>query len=146
LSLQNWLNSPGETPPVPPLPVPVPVPPDEVPPDWVPPVDPVEVPPVPVAGAEDWGWAWVVVPAPDDDWPWVCVWSVEVVLDWSVDVVSPLLVLELPLALWASASAPGGGASAGTVEGTTSWVASSLPQALRPRHATARMTTAYVRM
>jgi hypothetical protein len=140
--LQNWLNSPGETPPVPPLPVPVPVPPEEVPPDWVPPVVPVDVPPVPLpAGA--WGWAWVVVAGAD--WLGVCDWSVDVVSVWSVEVVS-LDVLEVPVDVWASAADPGGGVSAGSDAGTTSWLELSLPQALRPRQAAAKRTTTNVRM
>jgi hypothetical protein len=138
--LQNWLNSPGDTPPVPPLPLPVPVPPEGVPPDWVPPVEPVDVP-VPVA-AGAWGWAWVVV-APVDDGLWV--WSVDVVPVWSVDVVSVELV-DAPVEVEARAAAPGGGVSAGTEDGTTSWLELSLPQALRPRHATAKRTATYVRM
>jgi hypothetical protein len=140
--LQNWLNSPGDTPPVPPLPLPVPVPPEGVPPDWVPPVEPVDVP-VPVA-AGAWGWAWVVV-APGDAGLWVWAWSVEVVADWSVEVAS-VEVPDAPVEVEARAAAPGGGVSAGTDEGTTSWLELSLPQALRPRHATAKRTATYVRM
>jgi hypothetical protein len=67
---------------------------------------------------------------------------VDVVPVWSVEVVS----VELPVELAARAAAPGGGVSAGTDEGTTSWLELSLPQALRPRHATAKRTATYVRM
>ena len=75
------------------------------------------------------------------------VWSVEVVSDWSVEVVPvSLCVSDESVEVWASAADPGGGVSPGTVAGTTSWVASSLPQALRPRHATAKSATTYVRM
>jgi hypothetical protein len=85
--LQNWLNSSGWTPPVPPDPlvdVPPDVPPADVPPDPVPPVAPVDVPPpVPLcAGCCCWG-CWVVV--------WGAVVPLDacgcVVVDWSVDVV-----------------------------------------------------------
>jgi hypothetical protein len=55
-------------------------------------------------------------------------------------------VLDAPVEVWARASAPGAGVSAGTDDGTTSWLALSLPQALRPRHATAKRTATYVRM
>ena len=99
---------------------------------------PVDVPPVPVC-AGCWGCAWRVAVPPAEDWPWVCVWSVEVVPVWSVEVVPvSLCVLDVPVEVWASASAPGRRRQLGHVAGTTSWVASSLPQALRPRHATAR--------
>jgi hypothetical protein len=83
-----------------------------------------------------------VVVAPGDDWLWVWVWSVDVV---PVEVVS-LDVLDAPVEVWASASAPGAGVSWGTDAGTTSWVELSLPQALRPRHATAKRTATDVRM
>jgi hypothetical protein len=69
-----------------------------------------------------------------------------------VDVVSvpvevvPADVLDVPVEVWASALAPGGGVSAGSDAGVTSWVELSLPQALRPRQATAKRTAAYVRM
>ena len=118
----------------------------------VPPVVPVPprprwrrwtVPPV-VVGAGACVVVWPVVVRPPG-WPWVWVWSVDVVSVWSVEVLE-LGVLEVPVEVWASASAPGAGVSSGSDAGTASWEASSLPQALRPRHATARRTTTYVRM
>jgi hypothetical protein len=63
-----------------------------------------------------------------------------------VEVVS-VDVLEAPVELWARASAPGAGRERRHRRtGTTSWLALSLPQALRPRHATAKRTATYVRM
>jgi hypothetical protein len=70
---------------------------------------------------------------------------VDVVPVWSVEVVSVELP-DAPVELEASADAPGGGVSAGTDDGATSWLELSLPQALRPRHATAKRTATYVRM
>jgi hypothetical protein len=70
---------------------------------------------------------------------------VDVVAVWSVEVVSVELP-DAPVAVEARAAAPGGGVSAGTDEGTASWLELSLPQALRPRQATAKRTAAYVRM
>ena len=76
---------------------------------------------------------------------WVWAWPVVVVSVWSVEVVS-VEVLDAPVDVWARAAEPGGGVSAGTDDGTTSWLALSLPQALRPRQATAKRTATYVRM
>jgi hypothetical protein len=86
-----------------------------------------------------------VVVALGADGLWVWVWPVEVVPVASVEVVS-VDVLDAPVEVWARAVAPGAGVSAGTEDGTTSWLALSLPQALRPRHATAKRTATYVRM
>jgi hypothetical protein len=70
---------------------------------------------------------------------------VDVVAVWSVEVLSVEL-LDAPVEVEARAAAPGGGVSAGTDDGTTSWLELSLPQALRARHATARRTATCVRM
>ena len=86
-----------------------------------------------------------VVVALGADGLWVWVWPVDVVSAWSVEVVS-VDVLDAPVEVWARAAAPGAGVSAGTDDGTTSWLALSLPQALRPRQATTKRTATYVRM
>jgi hypothetical protein len=69
----------------------------------------------------------------------------DVVPVWAVEVVAVEL-LDAPVEVEARAAAPGGGVSAGTDDGTASWLELSLPQALRPRHATAKRTATYVRM
>jgi hypothetical protein len=63
---------------------------------------------------------------------------------WSVEVVP--VVVGVESAVLASADAPGGAVRSGTAAGTTSCAAWSLPQALRPRAATARRASTGVRI
>jgi GNAT superfamily N-acetyltransferase len=133
LSWQNLLNSPGAAPPVVPEPVVVPglvvVPGEDAPPVpalfWV--VVPVVL----------WGVVPVVVDDEVEDWSCVCVWSLEDDAVWSAELESDEV---------ATAEVPSGNASLGTEAGTTSWLELSLPQALTPSAATARMASEYFRM
>jgi hypothetical protein len=80
--------------------------------------------------------------------PWVVVPVVPVVdepEDWLGDWLWPDAV-ELEPAGAASADEPCGTVRSGTDAGTTSWDELSLPQALRPRQATARRASTYVRI
>jgi len=99
LSWQNWLNSPGEVPPVPPCV------------DWV--LVP-DAPPVP-APPDCWGVVWVAVPvdvpaleAPEDG---------VVLVDVLVEVEASLVDVRLASV---RASAPEGGVSSGVEAGTSS--------------------------
>jgi hypothetical protein len=137
--LQNWLNSPGEAPPVLPVPVPVLVPPEPVPPV---PVAPAPVPPVPPCVV-------LGVVAPGDVPPWVVVPVVlgEVeVDDWPCDWLWLLDAVELDPAGLASAEEPCGTVRSGNDDGVTSWDELSLPQALTPRQVTARRASTHVRI
>jgi hypothetical protein len=151
LSWQNWLNSPGELPPVAPpevppaLPVPpvAPVPPVVPVPPPVPPVAGVVV--VPVAPALGGAVCCVVVP-PLGAAPVVPAVPPEVVVPGVVAVVVPVLVVPVEVVFeadWgASAVAPAGGVMSGTDFGTTSWAASLLPQAASAVVATNRQASA----